>query len=74
MPRSEERNTPLETLIRRNLFVWITLPMDLRQPSTELFFCRDDRGCDLVSRIFKFPLQSRSLRRTTIEFNEMIGV
>jgi hypothetical protein len=54
--------------------VWITLPTDLRQPPTELFFRRDDRGCDLVSRVFKFPLQSRSLGRTTIEFNEMIGV
>ena len=74
MPHSEERNTPLETLIHRNLFVWITLPMELRQLSTELFFRRDDRGCDLVSRVFKLSLQSRSLRRTTIEFNEMIGV
>jgi hypothetical protein len=74
MPRSEERNTSLETLIRRNLFMWITLPMELRQPPTELFFRRDDRGCDRVSRVFKFLLQSRSLRRTTIEFNEMIGV
>ena len=32
MPRSEERHASLETLIRRNLFVWITLPMELRQP------------------------------------------
>jgi hypothetical protein len=54
--------------------MWITLPMELRQPPTELFFRRDDRGCDRVSRVFKFLLQSRSLRRTTIEFNEMIGV
>jgi hypothetical protein len=36
----------------------------------ELLFCRDDRGCDSVSRVFKFPPQNRSLSRTTIEFNE----
>jgi hypothetical protein len=74
---SEAHATPRKTLYAvgdADLFVRITLPMDLCQPATELFFGRDDRGSDLVSGVVKFPLQNRALSRTTIEFNEMIGV
>ena len=73
MPRREELNTPLESLICCKLFVRIVLPMNLHQPPTELFFCRDDCGCDFVCHIFKFLLQSHSCSQTTLAFNEMGG-
>jgi inorganic pyrophosphatase len=36
----------LQTLIRSNLFVWVTLPTDLRQPPTELLFCKGTSSSD----------------------------
>jgi hypothetical protein len=60
MPRGEKLNATLETLICGNLFVWITLPMALCQPPTELLFDGDNRRRDLVARLFKFPLQGCS--------------
>ena len=62
---------PVDVVLREwkaAMFVRITLPMNLCQPPTALLFRRDDCSCDLIARVFKFPLPHCSLSRTTIEF------
>ena len=65
---------PTKPLIGDNLLMRVVLPMNLRQPASVLFFCREDR-CDgfIISGVFAFVLESRSLNRALIKFNFSLG-